>query len=105
MSPGGGSVAGPCGRHVPDTAAARLDQLRAEGHVRVVGVTHYDPGAFDELRRAMEDRRVGAIQIPYNPLEREVEAAILPAAMDRGLGGGPRFGPRPQEGRDPPPRA
>jgi aryl-alcohol dehydrogenase-like predicted oxidoreductase len=34
----------------------------------------------------MEDRRVGAIQIPYNPHERDVEASILPAAADHGLG-------------------
>ena len=29
----------------------------------------------------MADRRVGAIQIPYNPLERDVERAILPALL------------------------
>lgn len=65
---------------------AQLDILRAQGGVRVVGVTHYRPHAFPELRRAMEDRRVGAIQIPYNPREREVEAEILPAAADLGVG-------------------
>jgi aryl-alcohol dehydrogenase-like predicted oxidoreductase len=49
-------------------------------------LTHYSASAFDELRRAMEDRRVGAIQIPYNPHQRDVEASILPAAADLGLG-------------------
>ena len=34
----------------------------------------------------MEDRRVGAIQVPYNPGEREIESEILPAAADLGLG-------------------
>lgn len=34
----------------------------------------------------MEDRRVGAIQVPYNPLERDVESVILPAAADLGVG-------------------
>ena len=67
----------------------RLDQLerrRDEGTVQVLGVTHYSPGAFGELRRAMQDPRVGALQVPYNPLERDVEREILPAALDLGLG-------------------
>jgi aryl-alcohol dehydrogenase-like predicted oxidoreductase len=68
---------------------ARLDQLerlKAEGAVGVIGLTHYSARAFGELRRAMDDPRVGAIQIPYNPHDREVETSILPAAADRGLG-------------------
>jgi aryl-alcohol dehydrogenase-like predicted oxidoreductase len=64
----------------------QLERLKAEGTVRVMGLTHYSPQAFGDLRRAMEDPRVGAIQIPYNPHERDVEASILPAAADLGLG-------------------
>ena len=67
----------------------RLDQLarlQQEGAVRVVGVTHYSAHAFAELATIMRDPRVGAIQIPYNPREREVEAVVLPAARDLGLG-------------------
>jgi aryl-alcohol dehydrogenase-like predicted oxidoreductase len=52
----------------------------------VIGATHYSAASFDELRRVMSDPRVGAIQIPYNPLEREAEQIILPAAADLGLG-------------------
>lgn len=67
----------------------RLDQLRRlqdRGVVAAIGITHYSPHAFDELRRAMDAPRVEAIQIPYNPREREVEKVILPAAADLGLG-------------------
>jgi aryl-alcohol dehydrogenase-like predicted oxidoreductase len=64
----------------------QLDRLRDEGAIRVVGVTHYIAQAFGDLRRAMEDPRVNAIQIPYNPHEREVEHSILPAAAELGLG-------------------
>jgi len=64
----------------------RLARLQAEGAVGVIGITHYSLRAFDELRLAMKDPRVGAIQIPYNPGERDVERAILPAAADLGLG-------------------
>ena len=63
-----------------------MERLKAEGAVRAIGLTHYSARAFVELRRAMEDPRVGAIQIPYNPHQRDVEATILPAAADLGLG-------------------
>ncbi len=68
------------------TRLDQMERLKAEGAVRVIGLTHYSAPAFSELRRAMEDRRIGAIQIPYNPHERDVEASILPAAGDLGLG-------------------
>jgi aryl-alcohol dehydrogenase-like predicted oxidoreductase len=64
----------------------RLDRLKQRGLARVIGLTHYSPHAFGELRKAMTDPRVDAIQVPYNPQEREVEAEILPAAADLGLG-------------------
>ena len=65
---------------------ARLDMLKQEKRVRAIGLTHYSPHAFDDLRRAMDDPRVDTIQIPYNPWERDDEKEILPAAVDRGLG-------------------
>lgn len=71
------------------SVARRLDQLqrwRVEGRVGLIGLTHYSASAFGDLRRAMTDPRVDAIQIPYNPLERDVEREILPAAADLGLG-------------------
>jgi len=65
---------------------AQLAALQKGGAVRVIGLTHYTPSAFPELRRLMADPRVGAIQVPYNPGERAVESDILPAAADLGLG-------------------
>jgi aryl-alcohol dehydrogenase-like predicted oxidoreductase len=64
----------------------QLERLRGEGVIRVLGLTHYSSNAFGDLRHAMNDPRVGAIQIPYNPDERVVERVILPAAVDLGLG-------------------
>ncbi len=65
---------------------ALLERLRDEGRVRHIGATHYSAGAFGELARVMRSGRLDAIQIPYNPHEREVEAEILPLAADLGLG-------------------
>jgi aryl-alcohol dehydrogenase-like predicted oxidoreductase len=64
----------------------QLERLRARGAARVLGLTHYSRHALPELLDAMQDPRVGAIQVPYNPRERDVEREILPAAAERGLG-------------------
>lgn len=63
-----------------------LEQLRDAGQVRAIGATHYSSSAFAELAQVMQTGRITAIQIPYNPLEREVERTILPLAADLGLG-------------------
>jgi aryl-alcohol dehydrogenase-like predicted oxidoreductase len=64
----------------------QLEQLHSRGAVRVIGLTHYSRRAFPEMRRLMTDPRVGAIQVPYNPRERDAETEILPSAAERGLG-------------------
>jgi aryl-alcohol dehydrogenase-like predicted oxidoreductase len=63
-----------------------LEQYREEGRIRAIGATHYSPSAFAELKRVMKTGRISGIQIPYNPLEREVEREILPLAADLNLG-------------------
>jgi aryl-alcohol dehydrogenase-like predicted oxidoreductase len=54
--------------------------------VRVIGATHYSAGAFGELAAVMRSGRIGAIQVPYNPHQREVEREILPLAEELGIG-------------------
>jgi aryl-alcohol dehydrogenase-like predicted oxidoreductase len=63
-----------------------LERLREDGAVGAVGATHYSRSAFDELAEVMRSGRVSAIQIPYNPWEREVEAGILPLAEELRIG-------------------
>jgi aryl-alcohol dehydrogenase-like predicted oxidoreductase len=63
-----------------------LEAEHANGRVRVIGATHYSPNAFPELAAVMKTGRIGAIQVPYNPQERDVEREILPLAADLGLG-------------------
>lgn len=65
---------------------ALLEGLEESGRIAAIGATHYSTSAFDELREVMETGRVTAIQIPYNPLQREVERVILPLAAGLGLG-------------------
>jgi diketogulonate reductase-like aldo/keto reductase len=63
-----------------------LERLRDGGQVGAIGATHYRPTAYPDLAEVMRSGRVTAIQIPYNPLEREVERRILPLAADLDLG-------------------
>jgi diketogulonate reductase-like aldo/keto reductase len=65
-----------------------LDWLQAEREqerVGRIGVTHWQPSAFDELAEAMRDPRVECVQLPYNPHERECERTLLPLAAELGL--------------------
>jgi aryl-alcohol dehydrogenase-like predicted oxidoreductase len=63
-----------------------LERRRDAGEVRAIGATHYSPSAVGELASVMRSGRIAAIQIPYNPHERDVEREILPLAEELGLG-------------------
>jgi diketogulonate reductase-like aldo/keto reductase len=63
-----------------------LERARDEGRIGLIGATHYQENALDELEVVMRTGRIDAIQIPYNPHQRVVERRILPLAVELGLG-------------------
>jgi aryl-alcohol dehydrogenase-like predicted oxidoreductase len=63
-----------------------LEGLKAAGKIAAIGATHHSSSAFGELREVMKTGRITSIQIPYNPVEREVEREILLLAADLGIG-------------------
>lgn len=65
-----------------EETARVLEDLRAAGKVRAIGVSNYSPAQMDEFRRAAG---LDAVQPPYNLFEREIEADVLPYAFETGL--------------------
>jgi diketogulonate reductase-like aldo/keto reductase len=62
-----------------------LERERANGHVDLLGVTHYSPSSFGELADALRTRRFDVVQLPLNPRERECERQLLPLAAELGV--------------------
>jgi aryl-alcohol dehydrogenase-like predicted oxidoreductase len=63
-----------------------LAELQQSAAVGALGATHYSPSSFRELSDVMKSGRISFVQIPYNPIERDVERIILPLAADLNLG-------------------
>jgi aryl-alcohol dehydrogenase-like predicted oxidoreductase len=63
-----------------------LEREREAGRVTAIGATHYARSAFPDLADAMRSGRIDAIQVPYNPIERESEDELLPLAAELGIG-------------------
>lgn len=62
-----------------------FERMKADGSIRLSGVTHYQPGSFPEIARIMRSESIDAIQIPYNVMQRDAEQVLLPLASDLGL--------------------
>lgn len=62
-----------------------LQEERDAGRIGRLGVTHYSPSAFGELAVAMRTGLFEAVQLPYNPFERECERELLPLAAELGI--------------------
>jgi aryl-alcohol dehydrogenase-like predicted oxidoreductase len=63
-----------------------LEELKSQGRIRAIGITHWSAACFDEMAAIVDTGRVDAIQVPYNPREREIEAELLPLAAARDVG-------------------
>jgi diketogulonate reductase-like aldo/keto reductase len=67
------------------THARTLQDMKAKGRVRHIGITHYTASAYPEVERAMQVASWDFLQINYSLAERDSEKKILPMAKDRGM--------------------
>jgi diketogulonate reductase-like aldo/keto reductase len=59
--------------------------MKAEGRLRYVGITTSHGRRHDEVERIMQSQPIDFIQVTYNPVDRDVEARLLPLALERGI--------------------
>ncbi len=64
---------------------ATLRTWKAEGRVRLLGITHYTESAHDELEAVLRAEKWDFVQLNYALDDRAVERRLLPLAAERGV--------------------
>jgi diketogulonate reductase-like aldo/keto reductase len=68
------------------TQLATMRQMKSQGRIRYLGITHYTASALPELARIIESERdIDFVQLPYSIESREAETELLPVAAARGV--------------------
>lgn len=67
------------------TQLALARELKAEGKVRYVGLTHYVDAAHDELADAVAAEKPDFLQINYSVTQRAAERRVFPLAQELGI--------------------
>ncbi len=62
-----------------------LQDWKAAGKIRYLGITHYHEGAYRELERLVWTRDYDFAQFNYSMAEREAEARLLPLCAETGV--------------------
>ena len=68
-----------------DTQLAVARELKEQGKVRYVGLTHYVESAQQELAQALRRLKPDFVQINYSPVSRGAEQTIFPLAQELGI--------------------
>jgi diketogulonate reductase-like aldo/keto reductase len=62
-----------------------LQDWKAAGRLRYIGITHYKVEAFERLAQVIRSRSVDFLQIPYSLAETAAEQSLLPLAAEKGV--------------------
>jgi diketogulonate reductase-like aldo/keto reductase len=62
-----------------------LFAMKQAGRVRYVGITTSEGRRHRDVEQIMRSQPLDFVQVTYNPVDREVEARILPLARERGI--------------------
>jgi aryl-alcohol dehydrogenase-like predicted oxidoreductase len=66
------------------THTKTLQDWKAAGRVRYIGITHYHSGAYAELERLVKTRAYDFVQVNFSMGEREAQTRLLPLCADSG---------------------
>jgi len=67
------------------TQLGLLRELKEQGRVRYIGVTHYVESAHDRLLDVLKQEKVDFVQFNYSVSERNAEERLLPYCADNGI--------------------
>ena len=67
------------------TQLPTLREWKAEGRIRYIGITHYDPSAYAALEAVLRSEQVDFVQLAYSATVRDAADRLLPLAADRGV--------------------
>ena len=67
------------------TQLGLLRELKQQGRIRYIGVTHYLESAHDELLAVLQREKVDFVQFNYSVGERNAEQRLLPYCADQGI--------------------
>ena len=68
-----------------NTQLGLLRELKEQGRVRYIGVTHYVESAHDRLLDVLKQEKVDFVQFNYSVGERNAEKRLLPYCADNGI--------------------
>lgn len=67
------------------TQLGLLRELKEQGRIRYIGVTHYVESAHDRLLEVLKQEPVDFVQFNYSVSERNAEKQLLPYCADNGI--------------------
>lgn len=67
------------------TQLGLLRELKEQGRIRYIGVTHYVESAHDRLLEVLKQEPVDFVQFNYSVSERNAEKTLLPYCADKGI--------------------
>lgn len=74
-------------RSVPiEDAIGALLELRAEGKLRAIGVSNFDPEEVERARAELGDVPLASLQLRHNLIHREAESDLMTRAAEVGVG-------------------
>jgi aryl-alcohol dehydrogenase-like predicted oxidoreductase len=68
-----------------DTQLKTLREMKAQGRVRYIGITHYTVASHADLAKVIESEKLDFVQLNYSAMTRAAEERLLPLAADKGV--------------------